>query len=101
MVAQSLRNALNQRYSVNFEGGDENFRYGIDLRYLGDNGVMKESGRKNYGLSVTFQYNIAKDFFIRNDVLIDNVKGKNLPMEALVPGLTRILMTGSMMKMEN
>ena len=78
-LSQPLRNALNQRYSVNFEGGDENFRYGIDLRYLGDNGVMKESGRKNYGLSVTFQYNIAKDFFIRNDVLIDNVKGKNSP----------------------
>lgn len=78
-LSQPLQTALNQRYSVNFEGGDEHFRYGIDLRYLGDKGVMKESGRKNYGLSVTFQYNVGENFFIRNDVLVDNIKGDNSP----------------------
>jgi len=78
-LSQPLQTAVNQRYSVNFEGGDEHFRYGIDLHYLGDKGVMKESGRKNYGLGVDFQYNIGKNFFIRNDVLIDNIKGDNSP----------------------
>lgn len=78
-LSKPLQRSLNQRYSVNFEGGDENFRYGIDLRYNGDKGVMKGSGRKNYGISVIFQYNIGKDFFIRNDILVDNVKGEESP----------------------
>lgn len=78
-LSKPLQTAVNQRYSVNFEGGDEHFRYGIDLRYLGDKGVMKESGRDNYGLSVIFQYNIGENFFIRNDVLADIVKGDNSP----------------------
>lgn len=78
-LSKPLQRALNQRYSLSFEGGDDSFRYGIDLRYNGDKGVMKGSGRANYGISVIFQYNIGKDFFIRNDILVDNVKGEESP----------------------
>ena len=78
-LSKPLQRSLNQRYSLSFEGGDDSFRYGIDLRYNGDKGVMKGSGRKNYGISVIFQYNIGNDFFIRNDILVDNVKGEESP----------------------
>lgn len=78
-LSKPLQRSMNQRYSLSFEGGDDRFRYGIDLRYNGDKGIMKGSGRQNYGISVIFQYNIGKDFFIRNDILVDNVKGKESP----------------------
>jgi len=31
-LSQPLTTSLNQRYSLNFEGGDQYFRYGVDLR---------------------------------------------------------------------
>lgn len=83
-LSQPLQRSLNQRYSVNFEGGDQNFRYGIDLRYDTDKGVMKESGREKYGINITFNYNIGTNFFIQNDVIIDNVKGDNSPYNEFV-----------------
>lgn len=78
-LSQPLQRSLNQRYSLNFEGGDEHFRYGIDLRYDTDKGVMKKSGRERYGVNLTFNYNIGANFFIRNDLSVDNVKATNSP----------------------
>jgi len=78
-LSQPLTTSLNQRYSLNFEGGDEYFRYGIDLRYDTDKGVMKQSGRDRLGINLTFNYNIGANFFIRNDLSVDNVKAKNSP----------------------
>ena len=78
-LSQPLTTSLNQRYSINFEGGDEYFRYGIDLRYDTDKGVMKQSGRDRLGINLTFNYNIGTNFFIRNDLSVDNVKAKNSP----------------------
>mgnify|MGYP001165791980 FL=1 len=78
-LSQPLTTSLNQRYSINFEGGDEYFRYGIDLRYDTDKGVMKQSGRDRLGINLTFNYNIGTNFFIRNDLAVDNVKAKNSP----------------------
>lgn len=78
-LSQPLRRSVNQRYSLNFEGGDQNFRYGIDLRYDTDKGVMKKSGREKYGIGVVFNYNIGENFFIRNDLMVDNVTAENSP----------------------
>ena len=78
-LSQPLTTSLNQRYSINFEGGDEYFRYGIDLRYDTDKGVMKQSGRDRLGINLTFNYNIGTNVFIRNDLAVDNVKAKNSP----------------------
>lgn len=78
-LSQPLQRSVNQRYSVNFEGGDKNFRYGIDLRYDRDKGVMIGSGRQKYGIGVIFNYNIGSNFFIRNDVMVDNMKSEDSP----------------------
>ena len=78
-ISKPLQSSLNQRYSLSFEGGDKRFRYGIDLRYDNDKGVMIGSGREKYGISLIFNYNIGTNFFIRNDVMVDNVKGTDSP----------------------
>ena len=78
-LSKPLQTSVNQRYSTYFEGGDNSFRYGINLRYDKDKGVMKGSGRNKYGIDITFNYNIGSNFFIRNDVLISDVKGENSP----------------------
>ncbi|MDE5610902.1 MAG: SusC/RagA family TonB-linked outer membrane protein [Odoribacter sp.] len=78
-LSQPLTTSVNQRYSLNFEGGDRYFRYGVDLRYDTDKGVMKQSGRDRLGINLTFNYNIGSNFYIRNDLSVDDVKGKNSP----------------------
>lgn len=78
-LSQPLQTAVNQRYSAYIEGGDRSFRYGIDLRYDKDKGVMIGSGRDKIGIGVIFNYTIGNNFFIRNDVLVDDVVGKDSP----------------------
>lgn len=78
-LSRPLRTSVNQRYNAYIEGGDGSFRYGVDLKYDSDRGVMKGSGRDKYGIKVNFNYNVAKRFFIRNDVQINDVEGSNSP----------------------
>ena len=81
-LSQPLRTSVNQRYSAFLEGGDEHFRYGVNLKYDNDKGVMKKSGREKYGISVYFSYDIAGKLIARNDVIIDDVKATNSPYGA-------------------
>lgn len=78
-LSKPLRTSLNQRYTTFVEGGDRSFRYGINLNYDTDKGVMKGSGRDRYGINVSFNYYVRPDFLIRNDVTVNNVKGINSP----------------------
>lgn len=78
-LSRPLTTSINQRYNAYIEGGDGSFRYGVDLKYDTDKGVMKGSGREKYGVNVNFNYNIGRKFFIRNDVMISDVKGTNSP----------------------
>lgn len=78
-LSQPLTTSVNQRYSAFLEGGDEHFRYGINLKYDHDKGVMIDSGREKYGINVYFSYDIAQKLIARNDVIIDDVKATNSP----------------------
>jgi TonB-linked SusC/RagA family outer membrane protein len=78
-LSKPLQTSVNKRFSTYFEGGDNSFRYGVNLRYDKDKGVMKGSGRKKYGIDISFNYNIGSNFFIRNDVLISDVNGEDSP----------------------
>ncbi|MDR2270063.1 MAG: SusC/RagA family TonB-linked outer membrane protein [Sphingobacterium sp.] len=78
-LSKPLTTSVNQRYNAFVEGGDRSFRYGVNLNYDKDKGVMKESGRDRYGINVSFNYYPRKDFLIRNDVTVNNVKGFNSP----------------------
>lgn len=78
-LSQPLQTSVNQRYSAYLEGGDEHFRYGINLKYDKDKGVMKESGRDRAGINVYFSYDIANKLIVRNDISVEDVKGYNSP----------------------
>lgn len=81
-LSKPLQTSVNQRYSAYLEGGDEHFRYGINLKYDNDKGVMIDSGREKYGLNIYFSYDIANKLVIRNDVSVDDVKATNSPYGA-------------------
>lgn len=69
---------FSHKHSVLVEGGDDSFRYAVDLNYRGTNGVMKKSGRDNYGIGIKLQYNY-KNIKFANDLTVDNTKSYNSP----------------------
>ncbi len=78
-LSRPLRTSVNQRYSAYLEGGDEHFRYGINLKYDNDKGVMIGSDREKYGINIYFSYDIASKLNVRNDLSVDDVKGSDSP----------------------
>ncbi len=78
-LSRPLRTAVNQRYSAFIEGGDSRFKYGIDLTYDNDKGVMKGSDRNNIGANFNFSYNIGNKLRVINDISVDNVGAENSP----------------------
>lgn len=69
---------IGQKHSVQLEGGNDSFRYGVNLTYNQSTGVMKGSGRNRLGTSVKLQYNY-KNLRFRNELSYDNVLSKNSP----------------------
>ncbi len=55
-LSQPLRVGVGQKHSLNFEGGDDIVRYGIDFQYNNVAGVMKGSGRNVLSGGFNFQY---------------------------------------------
>ena len=78
-LSKPLRTSVNQRYSVFVEGGDEHMRYGVDLKYDTDKGVMKGSGRERWGAKINLNYNLDNKLIVTNDLNVDDVKGENSP----------------------
>ncbi len=66
-----LRTSLNQRYNIFVEGGDEHMRYGVDLKYDTDKGVMKGSGRERWGAKVNLNYNLDNKLIVNNTPVRD------------------------------
>ena len=78
-LSKPLRTSVNQRYSVFVEGGDEHMRYGVDLKYDTDKGVLKGSGRDRWGAKINLNYNLDNKLIVTNDLNVDDVKGENSP----------------------
>ncbi len=57
---EPLRTAFMHDHSLNAEGGDSAFRYGLTLRYKNAEGVMKNSGRQNIDGTVNLAYRIDR-----------------------------------------
>ncbi len=70
--------AIGQKHAIGIEGGDEAFRYGVDVSYFDKVGVMKGSGRKNIDLGIRLQYNYKNIRFI-NYTSYANVKSQVSP----------------------
>ncbi len=78
-LAQPTRNSVGQKHSMNLMGGDKFMRYMIDMNYSDKTGVMKGSGRKNYGIGLTLNYNLNDKFIFRNRLTVDKNTSENSP----------------------
>ncbi len=64
-LAKPLRTAFNHKHSIYIDGGSDAFRFGVDLQYAGQDGVMKGSKRDRIGAGVYLQY-VYKNISIKN-----------------------------------
>lgn len=82
-LAQPVSNDLGHKHSISLQGGSSSMRYGVDVRYQTNNGVMKGSGRDRYSLSNTLSYNPRSNkLLFRNQFTISQVKGAESPYGA-------------------
>ncbi|WEK37022.1 MAG: SusC/RagA family TonB-linked outer membrane protein [Candidatus Pseudobacter hemicellulosilyticus] len=77
-LSKPLRNAWGQRHSIRMEGGDESFRYGVDLMYNDVAGVMKGSDRKTTTAAIDLTYRVKKLAF-NNILTISSNRANNSP----------------------
>ncbi len=63
-LSQPLRVGVGQKHSLNFEGGDDIVRYGVDFQYNNVAGVMKGSGRNVLSGGFNFQYRYRSLLFM-------------------------------------
>lgn len=78
-LSQPLRTALGQKHSLYLEGGTKEIRYGIDLRYQTQPGVMKGSTRDRYSLGADLSYNPTNKFQFRNSLTVTQVNATESP----------------------
>jgi TonB-linked SusC/RagA family outer membrane protein len=78
-LSQPLRNAYAQKHSLNVQGGDQSFRYGIDMRYQTQPGVMKGVTRDRFSGGMDFTYMPSKKLIFRNNLSINQTNGENSP----------------------
>lgn len=69
---------LGSKHALNLEGGDQTFRYGVDLSYNPTAGVMKGSGRERKGIGIKLNYNLNNLRF-SNQLSFDNIHTSNSP----------------------
>ena len=77
-LSKPLRDQFNHTHSLYIEGGSKDLRFGLDLKYDNQNGVMKQSFRNRVGAGFYIDYRI-KNLQIRNQVSYDVVNAKNSP----------------------
>ena len=58
-IAQPLRNGFNHKHSLYIEGGVNDIRFGAEMNYDIQNGVMKGSYRKRAGGGFYIDYRIT------------------------------------------
>lgn len=78
-LSQPLRNVFNHTHSLNLQGGEESIRYGLNLSYDSNNGVMKGSYRSRTGAGLTLDYRPKKWLQIMNAITYSRTKSENSP----------------------
>jgi TonB-linked SusC/RagA family outer membrane protein len=78
-LSKPLRNSVGMKHSLNLSGGDRRMRYGLDLNYTDNPGVMKESSRNNYGIGVRLSYNLNDKFLFTNHLSVSRTNSKESP----------------------
>lgn len=77
-LSQPLATVFNHKHSLYIDGGSENLRFGFDVNYTNEDGVMKGSlrDRLSAGFYINYQY---KSFSVRNYITYSQSKSKESP----------------------
>lgn len=78
-LSQPVQHAFSHAHSLFVEGGVDDVRYGIDVSYNQNKGVMKESGRDRLGLGFSLIYRIKDKVTIKNYISYAHMKAYNSP----------------------
>ena len=72
-LAKGVRNSFHHQHSLYLEGGESNIRWGAELRYANQDGVMRGSNRETYGAGITLDYRVGKfQVLNRTDFTVTN-----------------------------
>ena len=77
-LSKPLRTIFNHKHSVYVEGGSDNLRFGVDLKYDNQDGVMKGSFRDRMGAGFSLDYRF-KRLQIKNYISYNVTKSKESP----------------------
>lgn len=80
-LSKPLQTSFNHKHSLSVDGGSDNFRFGIQLSYNNEDGVMKESFRNRVGAGVYLDYRIGS-FQLKNMVTYTNTRSQESPYGA-------------------
>ena len=80
-LSKPLQTSFNHKHSLSVDGGSDNFRFGIQLSYNNEDGVMKESFRNRVGAGVYLDYRIGS-FQLKNMVTYTNTRPQESPYGA-------------------
>ena len=75
-LSQPLEVAVGHKHSLYVEGGDKSIRYGIDLNYQANPGVMKKSSRDRFGVGFLLSYNLNTKLSNKSDAARTTNPGK-------------------------
>lgn len=78
-ISKPLRTGVSHNHNFSFEGGDDNARYSVALRYGNEAGVMKDSGRDRLGGIFKLSYRKENSFFLSNTMTLTSVKSTESP----------------------
>lgn len=77
-LSKPLRTVFNHKHSLFIDGGTEDIRFGVDLSYNNDDGVMRESYRNRMSAGLYLDYRVGS-FQIRNQVSYGITNSENSP----------------------
>lgn len=78
-LSKPLQTAFKHSHSLSLGGGNERSRYGVNINYGANPGVMKGSKRDRLGLSFTWTYNISNKIRIGNMLSVNQTKSEDSP----------------------
>ena len=77
-LSKPLRTAFNHKHSLYVDGGTDNIRFGLDLSYNNEDGVMKESYRDRMGMGLYIDYRVGS-FQVKNYISYGITKSEESP----------------------
>lgn len=77
-LSQPLQTAFNHKHSLYIDGGSDKLRFGVELSYNNEDGVMKESLRNTYGAGLYIDYQIGA-LRVKNHVTYDVTRSEESP----------------------